>query len=168
MTGKSLSTVFRTSSDFLVGRRGRKLAIWILPFLVIEVGIQSAPAQTKDEKPFSLSHFNPDNIEVDDRCSSLPKELVAIAGTSRGRNSGWIHCIAFSPNGKQIAGAGDGKQVSIWDSATLRENALIQLDGGRVESLAFAPDGKTLAFQNQRTNLVVRFHWSGTQGTGRA
>jgi WD40 repeat protein len=69
------------------------------------------------------------------------------------RNSGKIRAIAFSPDGRNLATAGEEKDqdhslgvVRFWDLATGQES-LPALTGhrGRVTSVAFSADGKTLA-----------------------
>jgi WD40 repeat protein len=53
--------------------------------------------------------------------------------------------IAFSPDGKTLAGSGAGQDVHIWDTDTGKELRCIQGKAGLIAGLAFAPDGKTLA-----------------------
>ena len=64
---------------------------------------------------------------------------------------GWVRCVAFSPDGKQIAAGikSEGKDrwrgsVYIWDLATKRELHRIASDRW-VTCLAYSPDGKWLA-----------------------
>ena len=56
-----------------------------------------------------------------------------------------LRCLAFSPGGGDIAAAGKGKVVRIWDVVTGQE--LLVLDGhkAQINALAFSPDGSTLA-----------------------
>jgi RNA polymerase sigma factor (sigma-70 family) len=57
----------------------------------------------------------------------------------------YVHAVAFAPGGKVLATGSSGRVVRFWDVATGRE--LRQMHGFREEirSLAFSPDGKTLA-----------------------
>jgi WD40 repeat protein len=69
----------------------------------------------------------------------------------------YIHCIAFSPDGKLIA-AGSAwyddqdsskhiRVVQIWDVATQEQRIVLEGFTFTVGSIAFSPDGKTLATQ---------------------
>jgi len=54
-------------------------------------------------------------------------------------------CVAFSPDGKSLAGAGPAYTIRLWDLATGKERAVLKGHGWTVMSLAFSPDGKLLA-----------------------
>src|SRR6266478_4104889 len=83
--------------------KGSKLVAWACPLLLIALGARPGFSQTRPtEKPFSLAHFRPEQIDINDRSPSLPKELVAIAGKNRGRSNDWIRSLSFSPDGKAI------------------------------------------------------------------
>ena len=59
--------------------------------------------------------------------------------------SGVVSAACYSPNGRQLAlGFGDGS-VTLYDTATRRARPVPGVDAGRVWSLAFSPDGSTLA-----------------------
>jgi WD40 repeat protein len=62
---------------------------------------------------------------------------------------------ALSPDGKQVATA-SGEQVTLWDTATGKQQALISQKGA-VRALAFSPDGKLLACGTDHRTVAV---WS--------
>ncbi len=72
----------------------------------------------------------------DGRIDTLSREF---AGT---RDSA---CVAFSPDGKLLAGAGADYSIRIWDVAGRKERALLKGHSWNVMSLAFSSDGKLLA-----------------------
>jgi WD40 repeat protein len=57
-----------------------------------------------------------------------------------------LSCIAFSPDGRALAGAEHQGQIVLWDTASAKVRRIIkQEETRRITSLAFAPDGRTLA-----------------------
>jgi WD40 repeat protein/class 3 adenylate cyclase len=68
-------------------------------------------------------------------------------------SSGSANDVAFSPNGRALAVAGDAGEVSIWDTQTWTRHGepasgvAAEVDGrpNRVLSVAFSPDGRTVA-----------------------
>jgi RNA polymerase sigma factor (sigma-70 family) len=54
--------------------------------------------------------------------------------------------LAFSPDGAKLAGGGWGDgRLHLWDAATGKELTTFPKIGSEVQSIAFAPDGKTVA-----------------------
>ena len=65
-------------------------------------------------------------------------------GQERGMSKLAGQCIALSPDGKILALA-DDRSVRLWDTVADREIAVYKTHDSAVRSVAFSPDGKTLA-----------------------
>jgi WD40 repeat protein len=96
-------------------------------------------------KPSLLDRLDSGRIPAEERLDWQPKELVAVLGSHRGRHWGEVQHVAFSPNGKQIASAGDDAVVRLWDAGTLRPVAVLRGHQGSVAAAAYSRDGATLA-----------------------
>jgi serine/threonine protein kinase len=57
----------------------------------------------------------------------------------------WVQAVAFSPDGKWLASAGNDKVVLIWDVTTGNQVRTLLGHGSAVNAVAFSPDGKQLA-----------------------
>jgi WD40 repeat protein len=83
-----------------------------------------------------------DGAEVRRRDLATGKELTALPNTV---SKNPINCLAFSPDGKTLAGADYEGNILLWDTASAKVRTTVkQEDHRRVASLAFSPDGKTL------------------------
>ncbi|MEV4530813.1 trypsin-like peptidase domain-containing protein, partial [Streptosporangium sp. NPDC049304] len=60
-------------------------------------------------------------------------------------HTGAVNSVAFSPDGKHLATAGDDKTVRIWDADTGGLIRTLTSDSHRVNSVAFSPNRKRLA-----------------------
>jgi WD40 repeat protein/serine/threonine protein kinase len=60
-------------------------------------------------------------------------------------HDGLVWSVAFSPDGKQLASAGQDTMVKIWDALTGKEVQTLKGHASDVVSVAFSPDGKWLA-----------------------
>jgi RNA polymerase sigma factor (sigma-70 family) len=88
----------------------------------------------------------------------LPSGALARLGTIRFRQTQNVSDIAYSPDGKILAGV-DTDMVCLWDTATGKE--LRRLKGGTLgHGLAFSHDGKILATATGRTI----FYWDPVTG----
>ena len=73
--------------------------------------------------------------------------------------------LAFSPDGKMLAGGSNAGAVHLWDTHT--GTKLLTLNGhyNRVSALAFSPDGKTLASGSQNGEIILWDTANGSQGS---
>jgi len=74
-----------------------------------------------------------------------------------------INALAFSPDGKTLAAAGDAGRVKLFDGATAKELRAISGLSKIVNAVAFAPDGKALAVAGV-DDAVSLFAVSGEPG----
>ena len=76
-------------------------------------------------------------------------------------HSGWVHAVAFAPDGKTLATTGADRTVRLWNARTGETKGVLEGHRQRVRALAFSPDGKALAsgageFQDDRFAGEVR------------
>jgi WD40 repeat protein len=63
-------------------------------------------------------------------------------------------CLAFSPDGKQIATGGDNKAVKLWEAATGKLLKTWEGHRGGVKAVAFSPDGSIVASSAANDNDI--------------
>jgi RNA polymerase sigma factor (sigma-70 family) len=110
------------------------------------------PPSSVPERVAAPPPENKPKIAVDRFGDPLPERAVVRLGTVRFRMSGLVGACVWSPDGKTLAGGinfGDEYFVSLFDPATgkllrhLRDHQFI------ITSLAYSPDGRTLASGSQ-------------------
>jgi WD40 repeat protein len=69
--------------------------------------------------------------------------------------TGPVNTLAFSPDGRLLATAGNDGDITLWDPVSLRRIGVLAGPVGSVEALAFSPDSQTLASgEDNRTILL--------------
>ena len=85
------------------------------------------------------------------------KEMVAAL---RG-HEGMPRSISFSPDGSQVATAGDGQVIRIWDTADWVPKKVLEGHTAPVNWVEFSPDGRTLVSAAEDATVKV---WSSQTG----
>ncbi|MFJ6602214.1 WD40 repeat domain-containing serine/threonine protein kinase [Streptomyces lydicus] len=93
----------------------------------------------------ALSDRSVDSPSGGTSTSGSPSVDAQSPSMSRIATTSGVNAVAFSPDGKILAGACDDETVRLWDVATHRVTATLIGHRGRVFTLTFSPDGKTLA-----------------------
>ena len=96
----------------------------------------------------------------------LPECAVARLGTVRLRHSDTINSVAFSPDGKLLASAGDDRAVVLWDVLTGKAVRTL-IHPARVRTVLFSPDGKTLLSASNRNEDPRIYVWDVRSGKQR-
>ena len=73
-----------------------------------------------------------------------------------------VRTLAFSPDGKTLAGGSNGGYIHLWDTDTGRELFTRAGHSNRISALAFSPDGKTFASGSIGGEICF---WNTTNGT---
>ena len=91
--------------------------------------------------------------------SSVPQVLAVTLKLKRSMSSG-INAVAFSPDGRMLASAGNDKAVRLWYLATGENVGTLTGHADVVRAVAFSPDGQLLASAGD--DKAVRLWYLGT------
>src|SRR5262245_59498531 len=91
----------------------------------------------------------PAPLRVDVYGDPLPVGARARLGTVRLRHAGAVRDLTFAPDGRAVVSASVDGSIRLWDAATGKELCCFRGPAGKpgdgVNSVAFSPDGSTLA-----------------------
>jgi RNA polymerase sigma factor (sigma-70 family) len=133
--GKTIAWTDKTSITLLDAATGKKRASWdggsgayVFAFSPDGKLLASALGSGGKEKAVRL-------WEVE-----AGKELLRMEGVETS-----VRALAFSPNGKLLAGQGPATSVVVWEVASGKVLRRLEGHAGAVSMVAFSPDGKVLA-----------------------
>lgn len=66
-----------------------------------------------------------------------------------------LNCLAFSPDGRLLAAAGQDRRIHVWDVRSGRKLGMLAGHDGAIHCLAFLPDGRGIVSGSTDTTVLV-------------
>ena len=92
------------------------------------------PAQSQDPGPSDTT-----------AAAQVPRLAHILTGRALTGHTNWVCGVAFSPDGRLLAGGSDDETVRLWDPATAKHRRTLTGHTNWVRGVAFSPDGRLLA-----------------------
>jgi WD40 repeat protein len=93
--------------------------------------------------PSPLDDLRREKLPESERPPWQPAEVVQVLGDHRGRHWSPVWAVALTPDGK-LAAASDGRDIVLWDTATMCERLRWRAHDSVVNALCFAEGGRVL------------------------
>ena len=132
----------------------------VISLPAMEVVTDREIAEEKTDPPASPWQQLPTNIQNVILSMVVDNENV-IVEKALNEQPRQVECLAYRPDGKQLASGPRYGRIILWDSATGNKQHTLKGREGLVKFLAYSPDGKQLATASYNSSI---FLWDPQSG----